>query len=221
VHGHEGREVGDDVAGHALRLSRAGVAPTLVRLTSSRAGVPEGDALALAAQVKTVADASDPSGATGLVTFRSSGNVLGSAPLDTAGVAVLDGVHLPVGVHAITASYGGDAGHAAASSLPLPQAVTAAAAPVTVLVSAPIRTPHGVLLEAELVDPRNGRVADDATGVLVFSVGAHTLGSAPLDRGVAQLLVSGDLEGRLRVAFAGDTEHAAAIGTTPLPVAAE
>jgi hypothetical protein len=191
-------------------------APTVVRLTSSASGVPEGDSLVLAAEVVTLPTDVVAAPATGSVTFLVDGQRLGSAELDAAGQAVLAGVRLPVGVHAVVASYPGDGQHAAASSSPIPQAVTAMAAPVVVLVSAPVQTePGGVLLEAEVVDPRSGRLAEDAEGTVVFTVGGSAVGSADLVRGYARLELAALPPGRLRASYDGDTEHASAVGSAP------
>ena len=204
----------EDVTGHALWTPVPAAVPTLVRLSSSHAGVPEGQPLALAAEVVAVAGAAEAP-PTGSVTFVVAGQLLGAAALDASGQAVLDGVRLPVGVHAVVASYPGDRFHAAASSAPLPQAVTATAAPVVVLVSGPLPTPDGLKLEAEVVDPRTGRLAEDATGPVVFTVGGEPVGQADLVDGRCVLLVAAVPEGRLRASFAGDTEHAPAVGSAP------
>lgn len=199
---------GDDAFTRGQVLHRA--APTLVRLNSSRPSAPLGETLLLVAQVRTL----NGGGAlpTGAVAFRIGTRLLGSAPLDEAGHAQLDGVQLDPGVHAITASYGGDPDHAAATSSPLPQAVTVPAAPVVVLVSAPVAGVAGVLLEAELVDPRTGRLADDAVGTVVFTAGGASLATAELVAGHARTLVPALPAGRLGAAFAGDPEHASATG---------
>jgi hypothetical protein len=198
----------DDVQGRVLALRRP--APTLVRLSSSRPGAPEGEPLALAAQVRTLV--SGGLAPTGSVTFRIGPRLLGTAVLDAVGQAVLDGVRLEPGVHAITAVYPGDDQHSAATSSPLPQAVTVAASPVVVLVNAPADGPGGVHLEAELVDPHTGRLAEDATGALVFTAGSTLVGRADLVAGHARVVVAHLPPGRLRAAFAGDTEHAPATG---------
>jgi hypothetical protein len=204
----------EDVTGHSLWTPLPAAVPTLVRLSSSHAGVPEGEPLALAAEVVAVSGQGEapPSGT---VAFVVAGQLLGHAVLDATGQAVLDGLHLPVGVHAVVASYAGDRFHAAASSAPLPQAVTATAAPVVVLVTGPVETPDGLLLEAEVVDPRTGRLADDATGPVVFTVGGQLIGQTDLVDGRGALLVASVPAGRLRVSFAGDTEHASAVGSAP------
>jgi hypothetical protein len=196
----------DDVAGPLVEA----LAPTLVRLSSSRSGAPEGEPLALAAQVRTLV--TGVPAPTGSVSFRASGRLLGTATLDESGQAVLDGVRLDPGLHGITASYLGDEHHAAASSAPLPQAVTAAAAPVVVLVSAPNNGPDGVELEAEVVDPHSGRRAEDATGIVVFTAGNSTIATADLVVGRARTVIAQLPPGRLKATFTGDTEHAPATG---------
>lgn len=205
---------GNDVTGRPARLA----APTLIRLSSSRVGLPEGEELALAAQVLTVSGGEDDPRPTGSVRFCAGGQLLGSAPVDGRGQAVLAGVRLPPGLHAITAAYPGDPHHAAATSSPLPQAVTVPAGPVVVLVSAPASTPDGVRLEAEVVDPRSGRLAEDATGTVVFTVGGNPLAAVALMGGHARAVVVQLPPGRLAAAFAGDTEHAAAVGLFLEPV---
>ena len=63
----------------------------------------------------------------------------------------------------------------------------AAAVPVVVLVCAPAQSPEGILLETELVDPRTGRLAKDATGALVFTAGSAMLACGDLVAGACPL----------------------------------
>ena len=185
-------------------------APTLVRLTSSRRGVPEGEPLELLAEV--VPSRPAPAAPSGTVAFRAAGRTLGESPLDERGCAVLRGVRLTTGVHALTATYSGDRHHAGGSSAPVPQAVVAPAAAVLVAVAAPTRTTEGVRLEAELLDAGTGRLVEDATGTIVFVAAGRQLGQAPLVHGQASVVVAALPEGSLRVVFPGDREHAAASG---------
>ena len=208
----------EDVAGHVLGWGarRAGaVAPTVVRLSSSHpAGVPEGHPLALAAHVVTLGP--DVGAPVGEVLFTVDGVAVGEAALDAAGQAVLAGQELDVGVHAVVASYRGDARHAAATSAALPQAVTASAARVVVLVAAPRAAAEGVVLEAELVDPRTGRLAEAATGELRFAAEGRDLATVPLSAGVARAVLARRPPGRVVVSYDGDREHAAAAGAQPV-----
>jgi hypothetical protein len=188
-------------------------APTLVRLMVARPRVVEGDPVMLCAQVVTVhRDGPVP---TGTVAFRAAHRLLGTAALDGTGRAVLDGVHLPAGVHAVVASYGGDPAHTAATSAPVPQAVVASAVPVVVALGVPERRRDGVALAAEILDASTGRVVEEAEGLVTFALDGALLGSAPLHGGEAVLVLPELPVGRISARFQGDAEHAAAEGTTP------
>ena len=65
-------------------------------------------------------------GGTGNVSFFSDGAPIGTAPVDARGQAKLFTAALPVGTHAITATYGGDATHAPSTSAPTTQSVSPA-----------------------------------------------------------------------------------------------
>ena len=187
-------------------------APTLVRLASSPPTPIEGRALILTASVVTIGH--DGVRPTGLVAFRAGHRLLGTARIDATGAAVLRDVTLPTGLHAIIASYGGDAAHAAATSAPLPQAVAPRAAAVRVVVAAPVRTRDAMVLEAELLDAATGRLVEEATGSFVFALGGRAIGSAPLEGGQARMVMRGEpLEGDVSARYDGDPEHAAAAGT--------
>ena len=192
--------------------SRTGPAPTLVRLSSSGARVEQGQSLVLDAQVSVLGRDASSGTATGRVQFHDGDRLLGAAPLDGSGHAVLAGVQLDPGVHAVTASYTGDPGHAGGTSAPLPQTVTTALSPVSVLVSAPVQSTDGLHLDAELLDLTTGRLATGATGEMVFVSGEDTLATASLVEGRAQAVVPALPGGPLRVAYAGDAEHAPATG---------
>lgn len=194
----------------ATRGRQVAAVPTLVRLVSSRPGVPEGETVDLRAEVRAVRPVDH--GPTGSVSFRAGALLLGEASVAADGDAVLRGVRLPTGVHAVTATYGGDVRFAAASSAPVPQAVVAPAVPVLVAVAAPQRTSDGVRLEAELLDPGSGRLVEAATGVVLFVAGGEQLAQAPVVGGQASVVVARLPQGALRVVFPGDGEHAAASG---------
>lgn len=202
-----------DDAAHVGAGRLFAVAPTLVQVTVAGPGLPEGAPAAFTARVVTVhRDGPVP---TGTVAFRAGHRLLGTAPLDSSGTAVLDGVRLPAGVHAVVATYGGDLAHAAASSAPVPQAVVVAAAPVVVALGVPERGPEGVTLTAEILDAATGRVVEEAEGMVTFALDGGILGSAPLRGGEARLPL-GDLPvGRISARFHGDAEHAAADSEIP------
>ncbi|HUR51156.1 MAG TPA: Ig-like domain-containing protein [Mycobacteriales bacterium] len=188
-------------------------APTLVRLSALHPQAAAGEPCVLSARVVAVHE-SEPA-PTGTVAFRAGHRLLGTAPLDDGGTARLDGVRLPIGVHALMASYGGDGDHAAATSAPVPQVVLAPARPVLVAVQEPALVPGGVLLRAELLDPESGRLVEEATGGLTFAVDGVAIGSAPLLGGEASLALGSLPAGRLSARFGGDVEHEPGAGEAP------
>lgn len=197
------------------RLSLA--APTLVRVTSSWPGVPEGTPFRLTAQLRTTrTDGPPPSGS---VVFRSGHRVLGTAKVDDTGAAVLADVRLAAGVHPVVASYSGDEHHAAATSAPVPQAVAAPLLQVLLAVAAPVRRGDGVTLEAQLLDSLTGRLADGAPGRVAFSVDGTVVADVPLEGGHARALVPELPAGHLVATFPGEGEYAPAVGAA-LDVAA-
>jgi trimeric autotransporter adhesin len=208
-------EHGDDAAPAGGRLRVA--APTLVRVTTSGPAALEGEPLHLTAQLRTTREAGPPP--TGAVLFRVGHRVLGTAEVDVAGTAVLEGVVLAAGVHGVVACYSGDSHHAAATSAPLPQAVTAPLLPVLLAVAAPVRRPDGVVLEAELLDPVTGRLLEGTSGQLSFTVDGLEAAVVGVVSGQARVVVPDLAPGRLSAAFAGEGEYAPASGAA-LDVAA-
>lgn len=194
------------IVGGGLALA----APTLVRVTSSWPGVPEGAPFHLTAQLRTTRAYGPPP--SGSVVFRVGGRVLGTAEVDDSGAAVLQDVTLTAGVHAVVASYGGDAHHAAATSAPVPQAVAAPLLPVVLAVAAPVRRPDGVELEAELLDPSTGRLLDGCSGRVAFSVDSVAVAEVELVAGQARVLVEHLPVGRVVATFPGEGEYAPATG---------
>ena len=184
-------------------------APTLVRL-SATAHVREGEPATLEAHVVTVHEGGPPP--TGAVAFRTGHRLLGAAPLDPYGIAVLSGVRLPAGVHPVVASYGGDAHHAPATSAPVPQAIVARAAPVVVALAVPERSVDGVVLRAQILDAATGRAVERVEGVVTFALDDEVVGEAELAHGEAALVLPQLPVGRISARFRGDPEHAPAEG---------
>lgn len=71
---------------------------------------------------------SPESNATGTVTFKDSGTVLGTEPVTGLGTATIATTALSAGTHSITAAYGGDSNNLASTSGALTQTVESAAA---------------------------------------------------------------------------------------------
>jgi hypothetical protein len=112
--------------GSTSQLVGAGV--TVIGITSSANPSSYGDRVTLTAIVADTTPA--PGTPTGTVTFRSGGNVIGTAPLATVDGqqrATLDVDGLAAGTYALTATYSGDATRAGVTSAELSQLVQRAA----------------------------------------------------------------------------------------------
>jgi len=123
----------------SVPVSLATTATTLTSTVSSTTPVPPGTSVTLAATISSSVTSTKP---TGTVTFTNGTNVLGTATLNTAGVATLITTSLPNGTYSIVANYGGDSGFAASSSNSVSVAILAAQyvlsnLPASLTVSAP------------------------------------------------------------------------------------
>jgi sugar lactone lactonase YvrE len=125
---------------------------------------------------------------TGTVTFADGSTQLGSATLDTRGVASLTLKSMASGSHVITASYSGDDNNFAGVSANLTETILLQ--PTTTTLSSAgndSANAQSVLLIGVVHDA--GSVA--ATGTITFTSGSQTLGSAIIDAtGVATLSVT-------------------------------
>lgn len=193
-------DVGGSGQPSAMRL------PTVVRLETSLPGVPAGEPVAVSAQVSVLGG----SGArpTGTVAFSAGSRTLGTAALGADGVAHLGGLVLPAGLHALVATYQGDAEHDGAASVPVPLAVHAPGLAVVVAVAGPRAADDGVVLEAELLEARSGRLAEQAQGEVVFVVAGRELARAAVRGGQARALVAEVPSGPLEAVFGGGPDHA-------------
>ncbi|MGA8940376.1 MAG: Ig-like domain-containing protein [Acidobacteriaceae bacterium] len=110
---------------------------TTTLLSVSSASITSGQTITLKATVATGTGGS-PSGT---VSFFGNGVLLGTAPLNNAGVAMLTTAPLAAGSYSITARYGGNTSYNASTSSPLGETVTAGIAPgITVVASTPTLT---------------------------------------------------------------------------------
>jgi hypothetical protein len=101
-------------------------AQTVTMLTSSVDPATSGQSVTFTTNV--VVAAGSIAAPTGVVTFLDGGTVLGTKTLVGSGVASFSTSALSVGVHAITASYGGDANSVASVSAVLTETVNGAVA---------------------------------------------------------------------------------------------
>jgi len=124
---------------------------------------------------------------TGTVTFNdlTTGSALGSASLTNGSTSVAVS-NLAVGSHQIQASYGGDETHSAATSNQVTQVVLVYAQGAT-LTCAPNPTSFGTNVTCTDTIASLGGIS---TGTVNFNDGSNTLGTAPLNNGVAAFSTS-------------------------------
>ncbi len=165
----------------------------------------------------------DPPGSgtpAGTVTFKDGAAAIGTGPLDASGVVTFTTCTLDVGLHSVTAEYGGDANFNGSTSAPLTQVVGEAEVTVT-LESAP--SPESVFgqtvtLTATVNSTLCAGLTITPTGVVFFNDSGVTIGTAALNAsGVATMttfsLVAG--EHPLTAVYAGD-EYYKATESAPL-----
>jgi hypothetical protein len=118
--------------GTALSQLVVGTIPTTTSLASaSTTGTtPQVVLVAVVLNSEQVTGGTTPM-PTGTVTFKNGATVIGTATLDTNGVATLP-LNLPTGTYTITAVYGGDASHTGSTSQPISVSTTATSFNLTV-----------------------------------------------------------------------------------------
>ena len=160
----------------------------------------------------------------GTVTFTEGITLLGSGPLDASGQVTLSTSALAAGEHLITATYSGDANFDGSTSDVVTQTVTATSATTgttTTLASAPNPSVVGELVVfTATVTAEGGTSAVSVTfaessatptGSVTFTDGGATLGTVPLDNGVATFStsnLSADTH-TISAAYSGDANFSA------------
>lgn len=153
-----------------------------------------------------------PNTATGTITFRDNGNILGTAQLN-AGTAAFSTTQLAVGSHQITAAYGGDSTFASNTSQPVDVEVAKGTTTTFLTVTPTASNPgQGVLLSASIVP-------QSATGTVAFKDGTNTLSTVNVVGGVAVLNTTSLTTGThsLTAVYSGDSNFS---GSTSTPVSA-
>jgi hypothetical protein len=123
---------------------------------------------------------------TGKVRFTWSGYTIGSATLNSSGVAMLTRSNLNADAYPLTAVYAGDANNSGSTSLVLNQVVLEATSTAT-LTSSPNPSTQGqaVTFTATITSP-----TVTPTGPVTFAVGKTVLGTAQLSAGKAKFTTS-------------------------------
>jgi pimeloyl-ACP methyl ester carboxylesterase len=180
----------DSIVGMNARALAGSRATTATTLRSSVNPAVAGQELTLTANVTTAT----PLLAllTGTVTFLDGKAVLGTAPVSRAGDAVLTASIHAVGLHRLTASYGGNLSFGGSTSTALTQTINRATS-ATTLTAAPdvavVGQPVTFTAQASPVAPAAGT----PTGTVTFRDGSTTLGSATVDAAGRATLTTGAL----------------------------
>jgi hypothetical protein len=181
---------------------------TTTTLQASSNQVTAGQTVTLAATV-VAGSSSHP---TGTVSFLGNGVVLGTAPLNSAGVATLSTASMAAGTYNITAQYAGNSSFAASTSSPLSETVNPAPAVATTTMlqasSAAITAGQTVALAATVVAGSGGH----PSGTVSFLGNGVVLGTASLNSaGVATLSTASMAAGTYSITaqYSGNSSFAA------------
>lgn len=184
---------------------------TSASVASSAAASFFGQAVTFSA---TVSSSSGTPG--GIVTFLDGANVLGTAALDSNGIAQLTTSGLSVGGHSITASYAGNGTYESSASAALAQSVSRAV--TTTAVSSSTSSTvfgQGVTFTASVSTIAPG--AGVAGGAVTFYDGSALLGTVALNaQGLAVLSLSSLAVGAhsIRVTYGATTNHNGSTSTS-------
>jgi hypothetical protein len=193
----------------ALSLSASIATPT-INLTSAPNPATYGAALVFIATVS--GSGLQP---TGTVNFRSNVGQLGTATLNSSGVATYTISTLPLGSYSIAASYSGDSNYNAVTSASESVTVSKGTATASVTSSAASGVVGSPLTFTATVS--GGGAAP--TGSVSFLDGTTSLGSGTLAAGTASLTTSSLAVGShsITVSYAGDTNYSP-VTSTPVSI---
>jgi hypothetical protein len=167
------------MVGNVVLLNKNGVTPPVKGTTTTALSAAPNPAAAGATVTLTATVTSTTAGTiTGLVTFLDNGTSIGTGNVGAGGVATLQTSTLAVGVHPITASYGGDTNFDASTSTPATTVtITAAvqAATSTALTASPNPAATGVTIT--LTATVTSMTAGTITGTVTFLDGANSIGT--------------------------------------------
>jgi hypothetical protein len=156
--------------------------------------------------------------ASGTVTFLEGTTVLDTEQLGGNGTAASKPLTLPVGDHAITVAYSGDANFAASTSPPLTQTVSGQATTTALATSSPANTSNladAVTFTATVTPSTLGSFA--ASGTVTFTDNGTPLanGTVALSGGAAMYRTTTLPAGShvIKAAYSGDSNFAASSGT--------
>jgi hypothetical protein len=155
---------------------------------TSQLGAAPNPALALAPVTLTAIVTAAGGSPTGSVNFLDGAQVIGTAPLNPAGVAVFQATFATSGVHTLTATYNGDATFATSTSAPFPETIQANASSSALNVAP---SPSGVFQPVTFIAGVSSPTAANPNGgTVTFSVGGNPIGTATLQNGAATFTTS-------------------------------
>jgi sugar lactone lactonase YvrE len=188
----------------ASSVSPALALPVDQAITTTTVTSSSNPALVLAPIMFTATVAGNGGIPTGSVTFSSDGTSIGTGTLGATGTATFTTSTLPVGSHSITATYAGDANDLTNTSLPLTQVLGTIPTVTDLGQSATTASnPQLILVVAVL-----GGSGPTPTGIVTFTSGSTTVGTATLDSsGVATLTPQNLATGTYTIiaTYSGDT----------------
>jgi large repetitive protein len=188
-------------------------ATTLLALAAAPTPGIAGAATTITASISVASGGGTPTGA---ITFTTGTTTLGSATLNSSGVATIAPVFIP-GSYSIVATYAGDANDAGNSSAAFPLTVVQA----TTQTALAITPTPGVVQSTITFTARVTGNGGTPTGTITFTAGSVTLGTATLNTaGTASVSSTALAAGNYTVtaAYSGDTDDAASNGTAALTV---
>ncbi len=195
-----------------------GADPTSTTILANATSIPAFNSVLLEANVKANVGSGIP---TGTVTFMDGATSLGSGTLSAGGSASITTAALGVGIHSITADYGGDSKNLASNSGALAVSVGELSTATELKASAATANLGASVTFTASVLPSSG--SGTPTGSVTFMDGSNTLGSVTLNNGAAALSTSTLLSGLHSVVavYGGDkNDEASTSGTVQVSVSA-
>ena len=185
----------------------ASTSATTTSLVASPNSVTAGQTLNLVATVSTSGKAS----LSGTVNFMNGSTVLGSASVNSSGVATLSTVSLPAGTYSLTARYLGKGSYLTSTSPASSVTVTPSAPTTTInLVASPNPVTEGQALILTATVTESGTASP--TGTVSFMNGSAVMGTAALNQsGVATLSITSLAVGTYSIT----AQYPSATGTNP------
>lgn len=164
----------------------------------------------------TVSGAAPSSGIpTGTVTFMDGSTTLGTGTIDSTGTATLNTSALGVGLHSITAAYGGDTNYAGSSAAAVNQSV-AADGTITAVTASPSPSVYSQAVTFTATVSAAAPGSGVPAGTVTFEDGTTKLGTGILSNGVATFTTSTLSVGthRITAVYGGSTAFTASTAPT-------